>query len=35
MSGAALVLFWPTVLAYSEAALAYAGESIRPGRLSR
>jgi ABC-type uncharacterized transport system permease subunit len=35
MGGLALVLFWPAVLAYSEAALAYAGETIRPGRLSR
>ncbi|MFN8186484.1 MAG: cytochrome c biogenesis protein CcsA [Gaiellales bacterium] len=35
MGGLALVLFWPAVLAYSEAALAYAGETIRPGRPSR
>jgi ABC-type uncharacterized transport system permease subunit len=29
---AALVLFWPAALAYGEAALAYAGELVRPGR---
>jgi len=29
---AALVLFWPAALAYGEAAVAYAGELVRPGR---
>jgi len=29
---AALVLFWPAAVAYGEAAVAYAGELVRPGR---
>jgi ABC-type uncharacterized transport system permease subunit len=29
---AALVLFWPAAFAYGEAAVAYAGELVRPGR---
>ena len=32
MTEAAFVLFWPAALAYGEAALAYAGELVRPGR---
>jgi ABC-type uncharacterized transport system permease subunit len=35
MTEAALVLFWPAALAYGEAALAYAGEVVRPGRTRR
>ena len=35
MGEAALVLVWPAVLGYAEAALAYVGETIRPGRLGR
>lgn len=35
MSEAALVLFWPALLGYAEAAFAYAGETLRPGRASR
>ncbi len=33
MSELALVLFWPALIGYAEAALAYAGETLRPGRL--
>jgi ABC-type uncharacterized transport system permease subunit len=32
---AALVLFWPAAFAYGEAAVAYAGELVRPGRTRR
>jgi ABC-type uncharacterized transport system permease subunit len=32
---AAVVLFWPAALAYGEAAVAYAGEVVRPGRARR
>jgi ABC-type uncharacterized transport system permease subunit len=32
---AALVLFWPAAFAYGEAAVAYAGELVRPGRAKR
>ncbi len=35
MGEAALLLVWPALLGYSEAALAYVGETIRPGRLGR
>ncbi len=35
MTEAALVLFWPAAFAYGEAALAYAGEVVRPGRARR
>jgi ABC-type uncharacterized transport system permease subunit len=35
MSELALVLFWPALIGYSEAAVAYLGETIRPGRLAR
>ena len=35
MGELALVLFWPALIGYSEAALAYIGETIRPGRLAR
>jgi ABC-type uncharacterized transport system permease subunit len=31
----ALVLIWPALIGYGEAALAYVGETIRPGRLGR
>jgi len=32
---AALLLFWPALFGYAEAALAYAGETVRPGRPAR
>ena len=32
MTEAALALFWPAAFAYGEAAVAYAGELVRPGR---
>jgi ABC-type uncharacterized transport system permease subunit len=32
---AALLLFWPAAFAYGEAAFAYAGEIVRPGRTRR
>ena len=35
MGELALVLFWPALIGYSEAALAYVGETLRPGRLAR
>jgi ABC-type uncharacterized transport system permease subunit len=35
MGEVALLLVWPAVLGYAEAALAYVGETIRPGRLGR
>lgn len=35
MGEAALVLVWPALLGYLEAALAYAGDAVRPGRLAR
>jgi ABC-type uncharacterized transport system permease subunit len=35
MGEAALLLFWPALIGYSEAALAYVGDSLRPGRLAR
>lgn len=35
MGGSTLVLFWPALVAYAEAAVAYVGETIRPGRPSR
>ena len=35
MGELALVLFWPALIGYSEAAVAYLGETIRPGRLAR
>lgn len=35
MAEAALVLVWPALIGYAEAAIAYVGESIRPGRLGR
>jgi len=35
MGEAALLLVWPALLGYSEAAVAYVGETIRPGRLGR
>ena len=35
MSGeATLLLFWPALLAYGEATVAYVGEMFRPGRLA-
>src|SRR5262245_56273967 len=32
---AALLLFWPALAGYAEAAFAYAGDTVRPGRLVR
>ncbi|MEO8289447.1 MAG: cytochrome c biogenesis protein CcsA [Gaiellaceae bacterium] len=31
----ALILVWPALAGYTEAAIAYLGDSMRPGRLSR
>jgi ABC-type uncharacterized transport system permease subunit len=31
----AALLFWPALAGYAEAALAYAGDTLRPGRLAR
>jgi ABC-type uncharacterized transport system permease subunit len=31
----AFVLIWPALIGYGEAAVAYVGETIRPGRLAR
>lgn len=31
----AAILFWPAVAGYAEAAVAYIGDAIRPGRLAR
>ena len=35
MGELAVVLFWPALAGYSEAAVAYLGDTIRPGRLVR
>ena len=35
MSELALILFWPALAGYSEAAVAYVGDTFRPGRLVR
>jgi ABC-type uncharacterized transport system permease subunit len=35
MTEAALLLFWPALAGYAEAAFAYAGDTVRPGRLVR
>jgi ABC-type uncharacterized transport system permease subunit len=35
MTEATLLLFWPALIGYGEAALSYAGETLRPGRLAR
>lgn len=35
MPEVALILFWPALAGYAEAALAYAGETVRPGRSAR
>ena len=35
MGELALVLFWPALAGYAEAAFAYAGDTFRPGRLVR
>jgi ABC-type uncharacterized transport system permease subunit len=35
MGELALVLIWPALIGYGEAAVAYVGETIRPGRLAR
>jgi ABC-type uncharacterized transport system permease subunit len=35
MGEVVLVLVWPALIGYAEAALAYVGETIRPGRLGR
>ena len=29
------LLFWPALLAYGEAAIAYAGDARRPGSMGR
>ena len=31
----AALLFWPALAGYAEAAVAYLGDGLRPGRLSR
>jgi ABC-type uncharacterized transport system permease subunit len=31
----AIILFWPALAGYAEAAVAYAGDTLRPGRLVR
>jgi ABC-type uncharacterized transport system permease subunit len=31
----AAILFWPALAGYAEAAVAYLGDSVRPGRLAR
>jgi ABC-type uncharacterized transport system permease subunit len=35
MTETALLLFWPALAGYAEAAVAYAGDTVRPGRLVR
>jgi ABC-type uncharacterized transport system permease subunit len=35
MGELAVILVWPALAGYAEAALAYLGDSVRPGRLSR
>ena len=35
MTEVALLLFWPALAGYTEAAVAYAGDTMRPGRLAR
>ena len=35
MTEAAFLLFWPALAGYAEAAVAYAGDTVRPGRLVR
>jgi ABC-type uncharacterized transport system permease subunit len=35
MGEVALLLFWPALAGYAEAAAAYAGDALRPGRLVR
>ena len=35
MGELAVILFWPAVAGYAEAAVAYAGDTLRPGRLVR
>jgi ABC-type uncharacterized transport system permease subunit len=35
LSEAALLLFWPALAGYAEAAVAYAGDTVRPGRPVR
>ena len=35
MGELAVILFWPALAGYAEAALAYLGDGLRPGRLSR
>ena len=35
MGEVALLLFWPALAGYAEAAVAYAGDTVRPGRLVR
>jgi ABC-type uncharacterized transport system permease subunit len=35
MAELALALFWPALIGYAEAAVAYLGDTVRPGRLAR
>jgi ABC-type uncharacterized transport system permease subunit len=35
MGELALILFWPALAGYAQAAVAYLGDGLRPGRLSR
>jgi len=35
VSEVALLFFWPALAGYAEAAVAYAGDTVRPGRLVR
>jgi ABC-type uncharacterized transport system permease subunit len=35
VSELAVILFWPALAGYTEAAVAYAGDTLRPGRLVR
>ncbi|HEX2045282.1 MAG TPA: cytochrome c biogenesis protein CcsA [Gaiellaceae bacterium] len=35
MGELAVILFWPALAGYAEAAVAYAGDTLRPGRLVR
>jgi ABC-type uncharacterized transport system permease subunit len=35
MEGLALALFWPALIGYAQAAIAYVGETVRPGQPGR
>jgi len=35
MGELAVILVWPALAGYAEAAIAYLGDGLRPGRLSR